>query len=354
LRQALAAAQTGDLIKVAQSTCRPDESPTSLTGTGSRTATFTVSKELILQGGYKGGGGSDADTLDPVAFPTYLSGDLEGNDDYQDPDNFFDPGLTDDNSYHVVTIDGSLHAIGTDTVIAGFIIRSGNTLPLTSGPSCGSQNSPGPGGAGLMCISASPTIHSCVFTFNHGRFGGGVFLFCNCNPLICYCTFDTNLADHQGFGNGGGLYMFYNCSPTVLSCSFIGNKAVHIGGGAAFQELCVPQFTQCIFSGNWAGDYGGGMRLGFDCSATIRFCTFHGNSCDDAGGGFSANRDNPPDDGDVVIRSCIFWNNSAPNGPQLYRQDDPGGFYHGLLLRRPRRRRRLGRRGRVHVGRGQL
>ena len=62
------------MIHVAGGTYTPDRGGD--VQAGDRRATFSIPDGVGVMGGYAGAG----ETRDPAAFPTFLSGDLEGND----------------------------------------------------------------------------------------------------------------------------------------------------------------------------------------------------------------------------------------------------------------------------------
>ena len=89
LQDALAAANPGDAIRVAEGIYTPDR------GTGDRTRNFPLIDGVALYGGYPGCGAADPDARDVVTFETILSGDLDGDDAAEFANRT-------DNSYHVV------------------------------------------------------------------------------------------------------------------------------------------------------------------------------------------------------------------------------------------------------------
>ncbi|MHC4558298.1 MAG: hypothetical protein ACYS80_13455, partial [Planctomycetota bacterium] len=122
LQNALVDVVSGDEIRVAQGTYKPDRhlviSPrlgSQIQSSGDRTAMFQLISSVTIKGGYAGFSETDPHTRDIKLYETILSGDLNGNDGT----NFTNNG---DNSYHVVT--GS----GTDAtaVLDGFTVTGGN------------------------------------------------------------------------------------------------------------------------------------------------------------------------------------------------------------------------------------
>ena len=196
LQDALAAAQAGDTIRVAQGVHRPDQG----TGQtpGDRMATFQLITGVRLEGGYAGCGGADPDARDVGLFETILSGDLASDDGDESTIDCCSPNARpgcnnqtcqdlvcdeyapccdgewgptcarfaldccsdlcgiDDNSYHVVTAS----AIESTAVLDGFTIQRGNA----HGESFERT------GGGLLNITGSPTINNCHFTMNYSLY----------------------------------------------------------------------------------------------------------------------------------------------------------------------------------------
>jgi hypothetical protein len=119
LQDALAAATGGDQIRVAQGIYKPDQDEAGVVTPGDREATFQLISGVGLNGGYRGCPGGDwsgdPDERDIDAYVTTLRGDLLG-DDGADFANY------DENSYHVVTADGTDGTAALD----GFTVTAGN------------------------------------------------------------------------------------------------------------------------------------------------------------------------------------------------------------------------------------
>ena len=201
LQDALAAAWSGDEIRVAQGTYKPNQG-IGITP-GDREATFQLINGVTLKGGYAGSGELDPNAWDIEQYETILSGDLAGNDvDVNDPCDLLTEPTRTENSIHVMV--GS----GTDStaVLDGFTISAGNYNLLGSLPS---------GGGGMYNNSGTPTLINCTFHYNSA-------------------------------GDGGGMYNAYS-SPTLTNCTFTGNSATE-GGGGMYNDWSNPILANCIFT----------------------------------------------------------------------------------------------------------
>lgn len=338
LQAGLAAAGPGDQVWVAKGTYKP--APPG----GSRDAAFALMSGVEVYGGFVGNETSLA-RRDPVANPTILSGDLNGNDT---------PGFGNitENSRHVVT---AIDAAGA--LLDGFTVRAGNA------------NFPPElllGGGGLYVVDGSPSVRGCVFTANSaghtapgiGGFGGGMLVnvgSIGADVLVSECRFQGNR------GTGGGALGVVNLNDledvphrvTVEDCLFLTNTAPQFGGavfssGSAFNSLVDQElsFTRCRFEGNTAanvsaiaewntphfaltdcefiGNPGGNTVLsGVTFShvmfpARVRGCLFMDNP--HAALGLSATS--------AEVIGCRFLGNGTPgvsNGALVLGQNGPGG-----------------------------
>ncbi|GAI03901.1 unnamed protein product, partial [marine sediment metagenome] len=109
LQDALAVAQRGDEIRVAQGIYTPTQDPLN------REATFDLKDGVSITGGYAGLAGMYPDFRHTKFFATILSGDIDNNDDSVDPNN------KEGNSHHVVTCTGQ----GNAAVLEGVTITGG-------------------------------------------------------------------------------------------------------------------------------------------------------------------------------------------------------------------------------------
>jgi hypothetical protein len=293
VQDALAAARSGDEIRVAKGIYKPDQhfvrgrSPRVL-ASGDRTATFQLINGVTIKGGYAGFGEPDSDARDVNLYETILSGDLNGDDvDVSDPYDLVTEPTRTENSYHVVA--GS----GTDetAVLDGLFITAGNA----------NGNQPHDKGGGMFNDPGSPTVTNCTFTENSARIiGGGMLNDVGSSTVVTNCTFTGNLA----LFDGGGMFNFSNGIPTVENCTFSGNSA-KLGGGMYNDVESNTTVTNCTFSNNWAESQGGGMYNDVKSNITVTNCTFSDNWAESQGGGMY-NLSNHP-----TLTNCIFSENSA-------------------------------------------
>ena len=256
LQEALEVAESGDKIKVAEGTYKPDEGGGQTPG--DRAASFQLISGVVIEGGYGGFGEPEPDVRNIDAYESILSGDLQGNDG----SSFTNNG---ENSYHVVT------SVGTDETarLDGFTITAGNA----TGPF------PANIGGGILTTPGSPTLTKCTFIHNMADRGGG--------------------ANNWGYTTG---------NPTFIQCKFIGNTA-SVGGGMESQGGA-PILTNCVFSGNTSTGSGGGLLNMGESDITLTNCTFSGNTAAASGGGIH----NSWATASVEVVNCIFWDNSDSGG----------------------------------------
>jgi len=306
LQDALADANSGDLIWVAKGTYYPDEDEGGNVDPNDRTETFQLKNGVEIYGGFAGGE-SSLDERDWETNETILSGDLDGNDD-----GFTNNG---ENSYHVVTGSGTN---GT-AVLDGFTIEGGNAnRPYTKHVSGGGMYNYG---------SSSPTLTNCTFSGNSAEENGGGMHNDESSPTLTNCTFRGNSANR-----GGGMYNVTYSSPTLTNCTFSGNSANY--GGGMYNAGSNPALNNCTFSGNSANDYGGGMYNPAS-SPPLTNCILWGNS--DIGGTdesaqmhggteqvwFSCIQDDDPNDSYIPFDGTNSGN--IDDDPVFVREPNDGG-----------------------------
>jgi len=308
LQAGLAAAEWGDEIWVAQGTYKP-------TSGTLRTVSFQLVAGVGLYGGFAGAE-TERGQRDWEANATILSG------------NIGTAGSATDNSYHVVVGE-------SPAVLDGFTITGGNADGL------GSSNR----GGGMYNRSGSPIVTNCTFSSNTashgdwgGGFGGGMYN-SSSSPTVSNCAFSGNTAGGI-YGGGGGMYNGSGSSPTVTNCTFSGNTASGGGGGMYNGSSGKATVTNCTFSDNTADSDGGGVYGG----GTFTNCLFSSNTADSDGGGVSGsgtfanctfsgntgsgNGGGMYNSGSSTVTNCIFWDNSAPVGAEVYKGSGTPTFSH--------------------------
>ena len=276
LRDALAAAQQGQQVWVAEGAYRPDQ------GSGitpnDPNATFTLNNCVTVCGGFAGNEDPstfDLSLRDLATRKTVLSGDIGIL------------GSVDDNSFHVVTAGG----VDPTAILDGCVIQDGNA-----------ENFPLPPyhGGGIYIVSGSPTIRNCIFRANRAaNYGGG--LYCdNGGPELVDCLFTGNFAGAEGGGSS-----IWGGTPTLMHCTFTDNEALNAGGGMT--STSDATLVNCAFIDNLSATVGGGM-VNVNCNPNLVNCTFTNNQADAYGGGMYNVGSN------LSIVNCILWGNSDEFG----------------------------------------
>ncbi|MHC4677053.1 MAG: right-handed parallel beta-helix repeat-containing protein, partial [Planctomycetota bacterium] len=340
LQDALADANSGDEIWVAQGIYTPDSNSTEPNGSGDREATFQLISGVALRGGYAGDGELDPDARDVEGHETILSGDLKVLD-----------GLTITGGVARGTYGGGMYNYeGNPTVLNCKFI----------------ENLARDGGAGMYNYNSSPTVINCRFIGNSAyrsdEGGGGMLNNWYSEPNIVSCTFIGNSAGWGGgirnyeysssrmtncdisentAGYGGGLACGSN--DRLTNCTISGNSATY-GGGMLCAGLTSPTLDGCVISGNYASGFGGGMHNWWHSAPNLKNCTISGNSAGWGGGGvcnYEGNSilTNCTISGnygyygggiyehdvwsyiDTVVANCILWGNEAVYGPQINRKN---------------------------------
>jgi len=282
LQDALASASSGDEIRAAQGTYRPDQ------GVGiisrDREASFVLRNGVVVRGGYAGAGEANPDARDIGLYVTILNGDLDGDDEFL---------RNEDNSYHVLT--------GGETdvtaVLDGFTITGGHAF--TSTGTDGSN--PSDHGGGLYNLGGSPTVTGCTFIGNWAFHGGAMFNDANSSPTVSYCTFSRNSVTGITNCQGGAAYCGGGSDARFEHCKFIENAGND--GGAVFVEASAVEFEDCIFSGNTADGQGIGISCWDNSRLTVTGCTFTSNA-GGAGAIYAGNCN-------VTVINSVFAQNSA-------------------------------------------
>jgi hypothetical protein len=212
LHEALAQAQYGDEIWIAQGAYLPSE-------TGDRNASFLLKNGVCIYGGFQGTELLRAER-DAAAYPVVLSGNIGA------PDNKFD------NSLHVLLAFG----LDSTTVLDGLTIADGNSWNYLA------QNGRDLFGAGLLLLGAfevantAPLISNCRFVRNEAQSGGAIY---------------ANWEDP-----GSPWLNRYYVNPRIENCIFEFNRAEYQGGaimkrGHTYTPQDTIYYLNCRFSDNW-------------------------------------------------------------------------------------------------------
>jgi hypothetical protein len=228
------------------------------TTTTDRTIYFNMPNNVKVYGGFAG----TENALNDRSFrtnTTILSGDIG------------EVNIASDNSYHVVTFDGSSNT----TVLDGFTITGGysnfdpnkvaNITPVTTS-------------------LTTTTIET----------GGGIVVQNAAMPLIANCMIVKNAAV-----TGGGIYANNASMPKIIACKIMGNQAT-FGAGIYFQNGSNGNLNNTLISGN----RGIGVVYNNNSNPTINNCTIAGNG--GYNGGIFNSYSQP------IIKNSILWNNSKP------------------------------------------
>ncbi len=327
LQSALAVAEAGHEIRLAQGLYRPDYDTDAGEHNGDREATFTLVSGATISGGWAGVTEPDPDTRDIGLFVSRISGDLAGDDG---------PGFLGygENSYHVVTASG----MDATTVLHGVTIVGGNAdgdgLPTicfggpNSGAACSDTDDCGGAdcvslhstGAGLIAFNGRATLFDCTIADNFAAFqGAGMLLKSGSDMTFVGCVFDGNRA----LDNGGAMYCGLS-SPSITDCTFSGNSGARYAGAICNRDLSNSIITDCLFTGNTAAETattGGGAIVNASSSPTITGCTFDSNVSfiGVAGALYNKIGFNPAlGSSDPLVEDCTFTNNTAATGGAVY------------------------------------
>ena len=350
LQDALAVAQPGDTVKVAQGVYRPDEGAGMTPG--DRYAMFELRSNIALMGGYAGYSALPTwqwDTRNIELYETVLSGDLQGDDLPFDVNDARAHGLRisagqrQDNSYTIVMLDKNQPG----TLLEGVTIRGGNANSqdesadhYTRGGGifcqdgspairhCRIENCTALGaGGGMYNLASVPKVDACTFRGNYSKKSGSGMYNRLSDPNISDCLFESNSGDflakgagiyndqsdpnishcifrnNQGVGSGGGLFNSAS-QPTVTDTQFIENRPQSSGGGAKNALGSDASYIRCKFIRNHAGNTGGAVS-NESSNPEFVLCEFLGNDSFDEGGGIHNRHSDTP------FLNCLFNANVA-------------------------------------------
>lgn len=224
--------------------------------------------------------------------------------------------------------------------------------------------------AGIYCRNESnPMIVDNYLAYNVGYVSGAIYCQYNSSPFIENNTIHANVATNGCEGWGAGIFCFDHSNPRIfgnvitdneankpgagIACREYSNPKIHnnyIAGnvgtkscGGILAELSSPEIIGNVIEGNtcfkWGGGieingsaslvanniicnnistgeyggYGAGIYIHGGSNPTLLNNTFYGNTGTEQGGGISCATGSS-----VVIKNSIFWNNSAPDGHEIF------------------------------------
>ena len=194
-----------------------------------------------------------------------------------------------DNSYHVVTADGTSTPITGTTVLDGFTI--------TAGQANGDQlRSIGEVAITVMAlglgVNAVPLYRIADFSGNYAEYGGAMYNLGNDNGTSKPNLRDVTFSGNSAGSNGGAMFNNGNngdSSPSLEDVTFSGNSA-DTHGGAIYNYgqngISSPSMRGVTFFDNHAA-YGGALANHGSLGASdpsLKDVIFSGNSADEDGG----------------------------------------------------------------------
>jgi len=200
------------------------------------------------------------------------------------------------------------------------------------------------GGAVAFEDSAAPVFEKCTFNNNRATVGGGAFA-ARAYGIVTDCNFEDNSSYNGGgilyvggtseiensrfTGNQstvsaaqGGAITLLGADAEVRDCNIWNNASAGSGGGIYISSRDVGGtelpggnsvlIRNCLITGNLAGQNGAGISATWYSDPNIVNCTITGNIAQGMGGGLYSAYNNY-----TKIINSIFWDNNAPQGPQI-------------------------------------
>ncbi len=325
LQLAIALAEAGDEIRVAQGLYKPDPywsiPPAGREPRGgsvevapktTASTSFRLTGGVAIRGGFAGVGAEDPDARDFERYGTVLSGDLNGDDIAAwGLGHLIYESSRDDNSLFVV--ESTSRTVGSTTVLDGFTIEAatqsgfynlGGDAQIVH---CTFRQNSGlmfSGGA-VHCEGGAPTFSHCVFEDNAAVVAGGAIHFAGARATLSDCRFLHNWAMSPG-----GAISSTNSDLILTDCTFTENEGRQ--GGAIHHRQGSLTLTDCRFEGNMAGEGGGAINLTQQIAASMTRCVFRENRATSGAGALYS------DGYSVLLDKCIFSGNRATWGGAMY------------------------------------
>lgn len=318
LQNALAVAQSGDEVRVAQGRYRPDQDARVATShghaveispSGLPTVAFQLKNGVAVRGGFAGVLARDPNVRSVGQYETILSGDLKENDGGSwQPGGPADESLRDDNSLYVV----ESHNTDATAVLDGFTIQSAiqsgmhnlRGSPRVTNCTFRQNSARKLSGGALFCEAGEPSLSNCVFRENSATVAGGAIHASAARLTLADCRFVTN----QGASLGGAICSV-NSVVSLAGCTFEQNTAPR--GGAAYHQQGSLAATKCRWAGNVASAEGGAISSAGG-PLMLEMCTLSGNLAW-SGGAIHLSKEsslNADTKGsDVTMTHCVFSGN---------------------------------------------
>jgi len=228
-----------------------------------RDRSFLMVNDVNVYGGFPATGQPTMADRNWTANPTILSGDFDGDDAANIPqDQLRIHTSRDENAYHVIVAANNTSAVITE--LNGFVIKdgnaNGNNYIMVNGLSVHSSN-----GGGIFSFSnnssSSVTVNNSSISGNSANDGGGIFSFSNSSSSDV--TANNSSISGNSANSGAGISS-YSSSPSsssnviVNNSSIIGNLANNDGGGISSASFSSTfKATNSIISGNSASNGAG-------------------------------------------------------------------------------------------------
>lgn len=333
---ALAAANAGDVIKVAGGLYTPEP----ILFGDPRSATFKLKSNVRIEGAYAGCGAINPDARDYANDTSYIRGDPVRDDHII--------GDTSNNSYHVLTaasiagaeLDG-LYIDGGRADNAGVIDGSNGAGVLSRKSSFKAVNCIFQGneaidwpvgltGRGGSVYAGRSKLHfvDCLFRESiAGERGGGIYsesstlIYDDCTFAACISGGDGGGAFNDSFsyaeirgawflvcaatGNGGSLHND-GATALVVSSRFQGSNAVY--GAGVFSKAAKLDLVNCEFVWFNSASNDGGALYGSGTTTTLMNCLITGNQAGGVGGAIAHS------EAKLVVTNSTIEGNTAGSG----------------------------------------